>query len=201
MRTIRSTLLVSLVGLAVAVAVADSGRPVKARTYSSSNDEFHLTVDPRWTDRLEMQPLLTLRTRDGELLWKRVPSQFEEFHYPMHACVSDDGQYVVFGGYSVHNVGHYREGLRFYGPTGRLIRFYSRRDLPAGVYSVSTAHWYDAERSRLVGSRFLLYTPERDVPTVFAVETGEVMEGSVVAGQGDDEEHWRRRWQTGDSDG
>ena len=196
---IRSTIVVLLMSLAPTAMSADIGAPVKARTYSSDNAEFHLTVDPRWTEDSRMQPLLTFYRGESEVLWQRLPEAFENFDFPMHACISDDGEYLVFGGYSVHNVGHYSEGLRFYDTTGRLIRYYSRRDLPPGVYSVSTAHWYDDERSGIVGSRFLLYTPESKTPTVFALETGEVLEGSVVLGQGDDKKNWRLQWQVDDS--
>ena len=169
---------------------SDSGSPVSKTTYRSAGGGFELTVDPVWSaDGSEMDPRLTLRSAGGSSLWTRSSSDFEDFQFPMHACVSDDGRHVVFGGYSVHNVSwddEYREGLRFYDNQGKLIRFISRRDLPIGRYSVSTAHWYDTERTRIVDGRLLFFTPGRDDPMEFELSTGATVVGDVVKGQGDD---------------
>ncbi len=140
-----------------------------------------------------MSPLLTLISGSEKIVWTRTREDFEDFHYPMHVCVSGDGKLMVFGGYSAHNLsgdGEYREGLRFYDQEGRLIRFISRRDLPVGQYSVSTAHWYDSEGTRIEGDRLIFVTPGVDEPMEFELSTGKVLKGTIVPGQGGDE-NWR----------
>jgi len=128
-----------------------------------------------------------------EIVWTRTPEHFEDFQFPMHACVSDDGRFVVFGGYSVHNLSQddkYREGLRFYDHEGHLIRLVSRRDLPLGSYSISTVHWYDSQRTRIEGRKLTFHTPGVDEPMEFELSTGKVLQGTIVPGQGSDD-HWR----------
>jgi len=170
----------------------DTAMPVQVKTYTSANGEYSLTVDPRWNDETgHASPLLTLQRASGDLVWVRTPDEFEQFDYPMHACVSDDGRFIVFGGYSAHNFKNYNEGLRFYDATGKLIRMISRLDLPHGKYGVSTAEWYDEERSRIDGELFLFFTPGIPEPLRFDVETGELLEGTLVHGQGEDEKGWR----------
>lgn len=184
-----------LVGLLAGPLAADSGRPVGKETYRSPSGALELEVDPRWDDRFTFNsPLLTLRHR-GEVVWRRTADEFESFDYPMHALVADDSRHLVFGGYSVHNFGHYDEGLRFYDAAGRLIRYVSRRDLPPGEYSVSTAHWFDAERTVVRGQTLVFYTPGRDEPIEFDLRTGSATPAeAIVPGQGDDRANWRKRW-------
>ena len=148
-----------------------------------------MTVDPRRDETNKTNPLLTLTRKSGEVVWQRRPGDFEDFRFPMHACVGADGRHLVFGGYSVHNFGVYREGLRFYGSDGRLIRFVSRRDLPGGPRRVSTAHWYDSDRTHIDENRLLFFTPGVKEPMVFDIRTGDVLAGEIVEGQGDD-----RKW-------
>jgi hypothetical protein len=70
-----------------------------------------------------------------------------------------------------------------------------RRDLPAGQYSVSTAHWFDAVRTSIRGQTLHFYTPGKSHPIEFDLQTGETSPAdAVVAGQGDDKENWRKRW-------
>ncbi|MEM9599375.1 MAG: hypothetical protein AAGD06_34235, partial [Acidobacteriota bacterium] len=139
--------------------------------------------------------VLTLR-RDSDVVWRRTPEDFEDFDYPLHALVADEGGYLVFGGVSVHNFGNYDEGLRLYDGDGHLVRFVSRKDLPPGHYSISTAHWYDAERSHIEGTTLVFYTPGRDAPIRFDLKRGTALpEGAVVPGQaGDDFDHFERQW-------
>jgi hypothetical protein len=155
-------------------------------------------VDPRWVTPFgEWDPRLTLRRR-WTTIWERGPQDFEDFDFPLDVEISDDGRWLVFGGHSVHNIisdTEYREGLRFYDSDGQLIRFVSRRDLPIGDYDISTASWYDATRTRIRGSRLEFYTPRRDEPLVFDVTTGELIQGRLIPGQGDDSHHdeWLRK--------
>lgn len=180
---IPALLLLSL----AAAARADSGRPVGNRTYTSANGAYTLTVEPRWSEDLRLtSPLLTLRSRSGKTLWVRKPDDFEDFRFPLHVCVSNDGEHLVFGGYSVHNYGKYEEGLRFYDGAGRLLAFISRRDLPRGQRSISTAAWYDDGRTHIDGDRLVFFTPGVAEPMLFDVHSGDVLAGEVIEGQGDD---------------
>lgn len=192
-----SMLLLALYwGLAGATVIrADSGRPIEKETYSSQNGDFQLTVDPGGSaDYRHENPLLTLRSSTQEVVWSRTATDFEDFQFPMRTLVSDDGRYIVFGGYTVHNLSwdnDYREGLRFYDHEGRLIRFISRLDLPLGQYSISTVHWYDSEETYIEENRLIFSTPGVTEPMEFDLSSGEVLKGRIVAGQGDDH-HWRQ---------
>ena len=173
---------------------ADSARPIGKRSYSSPNGSLRLEVDPRrLPDGSYHGSLLTLTSSTGDTLWTRTDADFEDFHFPTHACISDDGRFAVLGGYSAHNLSwdrDYREGLRFYNPEGRLIRFVSRHDLPLGPYSISTAHWYDADKTRIAGDRLVFHTPGIEEPMEFELSTGKLSQGQIIPGQGDDH-HWR----------
>jgi len=183
------------------VALADSAAPVQKRTFFSSAHIYSLEVDPRWSSTGESwNPLLTLRRHRAwlglftstEVLWQRSPSAFVDFAYPLDVKLSDDGAFLVFGGASAHNIVSdttYREGLRFYDSSGKLIRFVSRRDLPVGSYGISTAQWYDSERSRVEANSFVFYSPSRREPLVFDLRTGGAITGHLVPGQGDDRYH------------
>jgi hypothetical protein len=119
----------------------------------------------------------------------RDTSDFEDFRFPLHVCVSNDGLYLVFGGHSAHNMSFdtgYREGLRFYDADGVLVRFVTRRDLPRGYDGVSTSGWYDDSRSHITAHRFVFFTPGKDEPMEFDLESGELLTGELVPGQGDD---------------
>lgn len=194
-----------LLALSPLTSLADTGIPVEKCTYFSPNHMYSLAVDPRWQSD-PWRPVLTLtRTTSWfglfarkQEIWRRSPSQFEDFHFPLDVKLSDDGAYLVFGGASAHNTifdTGYREGLRFYRSDGHLIRFISRRDLPVGSYGVSTSDWYDSERSYVEGHTLTFYSPTRPVPILFDLETGAVLKGRVVSGQGDDHHHqdWLRR--------
>ena len=173
---------------------ADSGRPIGKETYSSPNGEFQLVVDPqRSAEYASNSPLITLNSATEGIVWTRTAADFEDFQFPMHATVSDDGRFVVFGGYSVHNLSwdkENQEGLRFYDHEGRLIRFIGRQDLPLGQYSISTVHWYDSERTQIEGEKLIFRTPGIEDPMEFELSTGKVLKGRVVAGQGGDH-NWR----------
>ncbi|HEV2844855.1 MAG TPA: hypothetical protein VG477_08425 [Thermoanaerobaculia bacterium] len=181
---------------------ADSGGPVEKKTYSSANREYFLEVDPRWNWSYEVsKPLLTFR-RKARVLWRRTESSFKDFRYPLDVKISDDGKWLVFGGVSVHNISFdlkYDEGLRFYRADGSLVRFVSRRDLPAGDYGISTSHWYDETRTRIVGSRLQFFTPTRSEPLIFELSTGALVRGRLTPGQGDDshQNEWLERLQQG----
>lgn len=173
----------------VGLSFADTGVPVEKATYYSAGGVVSIEVDPRWdTQFREWDPRLTLRRR-WTTIWERGPQDFEDFEYPNDVKVSDDGKWLVFGGYSAHNISFdpdYREGLRFYDSRGRLIRFVSRRDLPPGEYFTSTVAWYDATRTRLRGARLEFFTPGVEEPLVFDVTTGDPVQGRLVPGQGED---------------
>jgi hypothetical protein len=173
-----------------------SGRPVEKKTYYSENGEYSLEVDPSWDEiSVVPRPLLTLR-RAGEELWSKEASAFQSFRLPLDVRLSNDGKWLVFGGVSVHNISFdtkYEEGLRFYRENGRLIRFVSRRDLPVGEYGVSTAFWYDEQRTRIVGTELHFFTPGRNEPLLFSLETGAVTRGRLTPGEGDDS-HWREQF-------
>jgi hypothetical protein len=185
--------VIALAASSIAPLAADSGAPIEKKVYRSASGDFELEVDPRWdASYSDLDPLLTLRRR-GTVVWRRSSDDFESFDFPMHMLVADDGRHLVFGGYSVHNVGNYDEGLRFYDAAGKLIRFVSRRDLPPGPYSVSTAHWFDAERTRIKGRTLHFYTPRREQPILFDLQTGKASPKTAIApGQGDDEVNWRK---------
>lgn len=181
------SILVLLSILGAAPLRADTGVPPSKESFLSPTRSFELIVDPgAGIDPAKPNLTITLRSR-RHAVWSRGPADFEDFRYPLHALVSDDGSFLVFGGASAHNLGDYQEGLRFYRADGKLIRFLSRRDLPLGIRTASTANWYDARRSRLDGHHLLFFTPCRQKPLVVDVTTGEVLEGGpLVAGQGDD---------------
>jgi len=176
---------------------ADSGRPVGKKVYWSSNRELQLTADPGWlSGASQMNPVITLSTASGTVVWSRGPEDFEAFTYPMHVSIADEGLFLVFGGYSMHNISSdtgYDEGLRFYEQSGALIRFVSRLDLPPGQYSVSTAHWYDSERTRIDGGTLLFFRPGTTEPMEFELSSGRLLQGTLTPGQGDDE-HWREKF-------
>ncbi len=191
--TILGAVVVLLASGLVNHATADSGVPPGLASYESEGGEFILTVDPRRSQRTRRSnPLLTLASRSGEVIWERTPTDFEEFRYPLDACVSRDGRYLVFGGVSVHNLGKYYEGLRFYDEDGRLLRFISRRDLPRGYRGVSTSLWYDDGRTRIEEYRFFFFTPGISEPMVFDVRNGKLLEGAIVEGQGDDRDWFQK---------
>lgn len=196
--------LASATGLLLAGSgLAESGGPVEKRTYYSAGRVVSVEVDPRWDEqRREWDPRLTMRRR-WTTMWEREPRDFADFDYPLDVEVSDDGRWLVFGGYSAHNIINdpdYREGLRFYDSRGKLVRFVSRRDLPVPDYGISTAAWYDATRTRLRGTELEFFTPRLEEPLIFDVTTGELIRGRLVPGQGDDSHHdeWLRRL-TGES--
>jgi len=177
-----------ILALLPAIVRADSAIPVEKRTYSSEQGHFVLIVDPRLNkENQRAEPLLTLQDKTGQIIWERTADDFAEFRYPMHACLSDDGQFIVFGGYSAHNFKDYSEGLRFYNRDGNLIRWISRLDLPRGQFGISTAAWYDEDRSSIRNGVFRLFTPGRAEPLDFDLETGELLSGSLTPGQGNDE--------------
>ncbi len=174
---------------------ADTGMPPGLASFVSEGGEFILTVDPSRTQRpRRSNPLLTLTSRAGEVIWERTSEDFQDFRYPLHACVSADGRFLVFGGVAAHNLGKYYYGLRFYDENGKLLRFITRRDLPWGYHSVTTSFWYDEGRTRIEGHRLLFFTPGIDEPMVFDIRNGKVLEGQLVEGQGDDRDHWVDRW-------
>jgi hypothetical protein len=181
------SILMLLPILGAAPLRADTGIPPSKESFLSPTRSFELIVDPgAGSDPAKATPTLTLRSR-LRAVWSRRPADFEDFAYPVRALVSDDGSFLVFGGASAHNLGDYHEGLRFYRADGKLVRFLSRRDLPLGIKSVSTANWYDARRTRLEGHHLLFFTPCRPKPLVVDVTSGEILEGGpLVAGQGDD---------------
>ncbi|HNT36022.1 MAG TPA: HEAT repeat domain-containing protein, partial [bacterium] len=155
------------------ISYADSARPPEKEEYFSANGEFSLTVDPGdWTS--ESVTRLILKSEKEGIILDVTESYFEKFRYPLHACVSNDAEYLVFGGVSCHNMGSGREGLRIYRRTGRLIRFIPMARLPYGFGSASTDHWYDQERCRINDSRglFLLYTPGKMRATPFRLTDG-----------------------------
>jgi len=199
MRTWRGWFAAAAGLLVAAVGLADSGRPVEKETFYSTEGSVSVEVDPRWIEVYRKRdPRLTLR-RGQTTIWERGPEDFEDFRYPLDVKVSDDGRWLVFGGSSVHNISFdpdYREGLRFYDAQGKLVRFVSRRDLPVGDCGISSAVWYDSARTRLEGAELEFYTPRRDEPLVFDVTTGELIQGRLVPGQGDDSHHeeWLRSW-------
>lgn len=174
-------------------AFADqAGGRVEREEFPSPNGRYVVTVDPKWNEAGDASPELSLRDEDGQTIWTRVPQDFEDFYYPLHVSASDDGQYLVFGTSSVHNMiddGEYREGIRIYRHDGSLVRFISRRDLRPGDYGVSTASWLDYERSHIRGDVFYLFTPGESDPVVLALSSGRVVRGRVIPGQGDDS-HW-----------
>src|SRR4029077_808218 len=123
MRTIRLGLTIALAVLPLSSS-ADTGSPVEKCTYFSPTHVYSLEVDPRWHSD-SWRPVLTLtRTTSWfgffarkQQLWRRSPSQFDDFDYPLDVKLSDDGRYLVFGGASAHNMifdPAYHEGLRFY---------------------------------------------------------------------------------------
>jgi hypothetical protein len=138
-----------------------------------------------------MEPLLTFRHGEN-VVWQHGPDYFEDFDFPLDALVSDDGKWLVFGGASAGNVSfdtQYKEGLRFYSTSGRLVRFVSRRDLPVGDFGITTSNWYDSYRTRLNGTRLEFFTPSRPNSLVFDITTGRIAKGSLIVGQGDDSHH------------
>jgi hypothetical protein len=175
------------------VSADQAGDPVEREEFSSESGAYVAVVDPHWNQLGDtVRPEIELRTDAGRLIWKKKAADFEDFKYPLHVSVSDDAQYLVFGGASVHNMIHdedYREGIRIYRANGTLVRFVSRRDLRPGSYGVSTASWYDSERSGISGGEFHLFTPGAEDPLVFRLSTGRVVRGDLIPGQGDDS-HW-----------
>ncbi len=193
------------VAFVVVLLAAASALPAVARcsfrfleeaTFRSSNGDYTLHVDyGSWEDESE-ETVLTYRKGDVTL-WTKRSSELEDYWSANHVHISDDGNWLVFGGVSAHNISfdlEHREGLRFYRRDGSLIRFVSRRDLPVVEYGISTAFWYDGERTGIVGSELRFYTPGLDEPLVFEVSTGELVRGRLIEGQGDDAKHgdWLR---------
>jgi hypothetical protein len=182
-----------LLGCGQGVGYADQSVPVELEQFSSENGAYVVIVDPQWNEsRDAVHPEIELKTGAGRLVWRKKATDFEDFRYPLHVSVSDDGQFLVFGGASVHNMiddENYREGVRIYRADGTLVRFVSRRDLRPGSYGVSTASWYDSERSGIRSGEFHLFTPDEDDPLVLRVSSGRLVRGDLIPGQGDDS-HW-----------
>ena len=165
-------------------------QPAQKRSFFSANGAFELVVDPRWKDDwVESDPLLTLKDREGNVLWQRTEDDFENFLYPMEALINDDGQYIVFGG----NFGGYNvsdgeiEGIRIYDSRGKLIRFIKRCDLPLGISDLGNNRYYDEKRTKIQGHNLFFFTPKIREPIVFDVRTGKVLQGKIVKGQGSDD--------------
>lgn len=171
----------------VSPASADEAAPITARTYQSENGEFRLTVEPeppRAIYQMITGARLRFESKTAGLLWERAAKDFKDFLFPLTVLISNDGRYIVFGGYAVHNdlfeFGS-REGIRIYrADDGMLVRFVSRKKLPRGPRSVSTEHWYDYKRSRIDGETLLLFTPNISAPIVFELASGKVLKGNLV---------------------
>jgi len=181
----RHLLLFSFLGMLVlpsAVSLSDTAREPDKKTYYSASGEYYLVVDPRveregiysgW----KLNPLFTFGHKEKGVAWEKGPDYFEDYRFPLHECVSNDGQYLVFGGVSAHNLildKENKEGIRIYRADGRLVRFISRKVLPEGYRGASTSDWYDNDRSHMDNRAgvFVLRTPERLRPCVFLLTTG-----------------------------
>lgn len=175
MRSIRQR-LVSLTGfflVLVPLVCGDSARPPEKEEYFSANGEYCLTVDPGdWNEDSDTR--LILKSTSQGVILDVTQSYFEKFRYPLHACISNDGAYLVFGGVSCHNMSSGTEGLRIYRRSGSLVRFVPMARLPYGFQSASTQHWYDESRCRIDERRkvFLLYRPKRRSAISFRLEDG-----------------------------
>lgn len=186
----RKVMIISLLGALVMLqqntVSADSAAHIDTRTYKSENDEFTLTVSPQGNRYRPAEAQFRFESKKQGLLWERTSGFFEDFHFPLHVSISNDGKYFVFGGFFVHNLifdAAYHEGIRIYTADGKLVRFVSRRDLPQGGQTVSTVRWYDYKRSRIEGNTFLLFTPGKEDPQLFDLATGNIVKGTSLSDQ------------------